>query len=65
MRTVDTLTRKRCHDTKIWYERSGYLQAKFILTMLNNLFLSDEGTMLETLHYTIRIGNSPTFYISI
>ena len=25
------------------------------------LFLSDEGPMLETLDYTIRIGNTPTF----
>ena len=28
-------------------------------------FLSDEGPMLETLDYTIRIGSTPTFYISI
>ena len=25
------------------------------------LFLSDEGPTLETLHYTIRIGSTPTF----
>ena len=25
------------------------------------LFLSDEGPMLETLDYTIRIGSTPTF----
>ena len=25
------------------------------------LFVSDEGTMLETLDYTIRIGSTPTF----
>ena len=25
------------------------------------MFLSDEGPMLETLHYTIRIGSTPTF----
>ena len=29
------------------------------------LFLSDEGPMLETLEYTIRIGSRPTFYIWI
>ena len=27
----------------------------------NILFLSDEGPMLETLDYTIRIGSTPTF----
>ena len=27
----------------------------------NNGFLSDEGPMLETLYYTIRIGSTPTF----
>ena len=27
----------------------------------NSLFLSDEGPMLETLDYTIRIGSTPTF----
>ena len=25
------------------------------------MFLSDEGPMLETLDYTIRIGSTPTF----
>ena len=25
------------------------------------MFLSDEGPMLETLNYTIRIGSTPTF----
>ena len=28
-------------------------------------FLSDEGPTLETLDYTIRIGSTPTSYISI
>ena len=38
---------------------------KYILSrliILNRLiFLSDEGPMLETLDYTIRIGSTPTF----
>ena len=32
-----------------WYQKEPYL------------FLSDEGPMLETLDYTIRIGSTPTF----
>ena len=35
------------------------------LRQKNSGFLSDEGSMLETLDYTIRIGSTPTFYISI
>ena len=31
----------------------------------DRLFLSDEGPMLETLDYTICIGSTSTFYISI
>ena len=30
---------------------------------ITELFLSDEGPMLETLEYTIRIGSAPTFFI--
>ena len=29
--------------------------------LINEVFLSDEGPMLETLDYTIRIGSIPTF----
>ena len=31
------------------------------LMLLVMLFLSDEGPMLETLDFTIRIGSTPTF----
>ena len=31
------------------------------MRLLNGWFLSDEGPMLETLDYTIRIGSTPTF----
>ena len=34
---------------------------KFTRFFIYFLFLSDEGPMLETLDYTIRIGNTPTF----
>ena len=45
------------------------LEVKYLLFKLSknldltqlNLFLSDEGPMLETLDYTIRIGSTPTF----
>ena len=40
----------------------------FIRFSIYFLFLSDEGPMLETLDYTIRIGSTPTFlcfYINI
>ena len=33
----------------------------YCTNQLNTLFLSDEGPMLETLDYTIRIGSTPTF----
>ena len=34
---------------------------KFTRFLIDFLFLSDEGPMLETLDYTIRIGSTPTF----
>ena len=34
---------------------------KFTRVFIYFLFLSDEGTTLETLDYTIRIGSTPTF----
>ena len=34
---------------------------KFTWFFIYFLFLSDEGPMLETLHFTIRIGSTPTF----
>ena len=34
---------------------------KFTRFFIYFLFLSDEGSMLETLDYTIRIGSIPTF----
>ena len=34
---------------------------KFTRFFIHFLFLSDEGPMLETLDYTIRIGSTPTF----
>ena len=33
----------------------------YIYIYIYHLFLSDEGPMLETLDYTIRIGSTPTF----
>ena len=38
-----------------------YLSYKFTRFFIYFLSLSDEGPMLETLDYTIRIGNIPTF----
>ena len=36
----------------------SYIFTRFFIYFL---FLSDEGPMLETLDYTIRIGSTPTF----
>ena len=38
-----------------------FLLYKFTRFFIYFLFLSDEGPMLETLDYTIRIGSIPTF----
>ena len=38
-----------------------YLSYKFTRFFIYFLFLSDEGPMLETLDYNIRIGSTPTF----
>ena len=38
-----------------------YLSYNFTGFFIYFLFLSDEGPMLETLDYTIRIGSTPTF----
>ena len=38
-----------------------FLLYKFTRFLIYFLFLSDEGPMLETLDYTIRIGSTPTF----
>ena len=40
-----------------------YIYIKRSVSFFSNfLFLSDEGPMLETLDYTIRIGSTPTFF---
>ena len=42
-------------------KRSQLLRAQVIIPINNySSFLSDEGPMLETLDYTIRIGSTPT-----
>ena len=38
-------------DSKVYHKRALTLK----------MFLSDEGPMLETLNFTIRIGSTPTF----
>ena len=48
------VTRQRRHP-------GCYIQLVSQLVSLFNWFLSDEGPMLETLDYTIRIGSTPTF----
>ena len=40
---------------------SIYSDNQFIQYINLFVFLSDEGPMLETLDYTIRIGDTPTF----
>ena len=40
---------------------AGNLDYTVTCSCNRNLFLSDEGPMLETLDYTIRIGSTPTF----
>ena len=46
------------------YEKVGVLLIRIVKSNVSSvlfLFLSDEGPMLETLDYTIRIGSTPTF----
>ena len=38
-----------------------FIQKKKKALAISLLFLSDEGPMLETLDFTIRIGSTPTF----
>ena len=42
-------------------QQSKHIDIIKIVHDLNSLLLSDEGPMLETLDYTIRIGSTPTF----
>ena len=54
----------RSHDSHLIGLRSVTwlsLLYKFTRFFIYFLFLSDEGPMLETLDYTIRIGSTPTF----
>ena len=64
-----SVLRRQSRDTNRNIKRSVYCQyGEYSLTFRaltpsseRNLFLSDEGPMLETLDHTIRIGSTPTF----
>ena len=71
-----SVLRKQSRDTKLkLYKKVGVLPIRIVKSNVSSvwpfvrekgLFLSDEGSTLETLDYSIRIGSTTTFlYISI
>ena len=51
--------RRKNRNMKSKYKKVGVLPIWIVKS--NRLFVSDEGTMLEMLDFTIRIGSTPTF----